>query len=281
MSRPDFDTVNSAFIAAMEEDYRRHPDSVPPAWRAFFEDRAREESAPRTGTPEAAPAAVAGGDLIPITGPALRLSKNMEASLEVPTATSFRDVEVSILADFRATMNRSLAIRGKKLSFTHVIGWAIVRACDRFPVMFQAVVDVGGAPHRRVPDRMGLGLAVDVERKDGSRNLLVPIIKDAHRLSFGEYLAEYERLVAGAREGKLLPDAYQGGTITLTNPGTIGTVASVPRLMSGQGSIIATGAIRDVAGRRLLTMTSTYDHRIIQGAESGMFLELVDTAPRG
>ena len=205
----------------------------------------------------------------------------MEASLDVPTATSFRDADVSRLADFRSTLNRSLAAKGKKLSFTHVIGWAIVRACERFPSMYQAVVDVEGAPHKLMPEAVHFGLAVDVERKDGSRGLMVPVIKGANRLSFAEYHAEYERLVAGARDGKLLPDAYQGGTITLTNPGTIGTVASVPRLMQGQGSIIATGAIREVAGRRLMTITSTYDHRIIQGAVSGMFLEHVDQLLQG
>jgi 2-oxoglutarate dehydrogenase E1 component len=205
----------------------------------------------------------------------------MEASLEVPTATSFRDVDVGRLAAFRSTLNRALAAKGKKLSFTHVIGWAIVRACERFPSMYQAVVDVDGAPHRLFPDAVHFGLAVDVERKDGSRGLMVPIIRGASRLAFGEYHTEYERLVAGARDGKLLPDAYQGGTITLTNPGTIGTVASVPRLMKGQGSIIATGAIREVAGRSLMTLTSTYDHRIIQGAESGMFLQVVDALLQG
>jgi 2-oxoglutarate dehydrogenase E1 component len=205
----------------------------------------------------------------------------MQASLTVPTATSFRDVDVSALWEFRAALNRGLAARSKKLSFTHVIGWAIARACEQQPSMYQAVVDVDGAPHKLSPDGVKLGLAVDVERKDGSRGLLVPVIRNAARLSFSEYHAEYERLVAGARDGKLLPDAYQGATITLTNPGTLGTVASVPRLMKGQGSIIATGAIREVAGRRLMTVTSTYDHRIIQGAESGLFLQHVDQLLQG
>ena len=205
----------------------------------------------------------------------------MQASLTVPTATSFRDVDVSALWEFRAALNRGLAARGKKLSFTHVIGWAVVRACEQYPSMYQAVVDVDGAPHKLSPDGVYLGLAVDVERKDGSRGLLVPVIRNAARLSFSEYHAEYERLVAGARDGRLLPDAYLGGTITLTNPGTLGTVASVPRLMKGQGSIIATGAIREVAGRRLMTVTSTYDHRIIQGAESGLFLQHVDQLLQG
>jgi 2-oxoglutarate dehydrogenase E1 component len=205
----------------------------------------------------------------------------MEASLTVPTATSFRDVDASVMWETRAALNRLLAAKGIKLSFTHLIGWAIVRACERFPSMYHALIGVEGVPHRLTPPSVGFGLAVDVERKDGSRGLLVPIIKGADRLGFAAYHAEYERLVAGARSGKLLPDAYQGGTITLTNPGTLGTVASVPRLMTGQGSIIATGAIREVAGRRLMTITSTYDHRIIQGAESGLFLQQVEALLQG
>jgi len=142
-------------------------------------------------------------------------------------------------------------------------------------------MEVDGAPHRLNPDGVHLGLAVDVERKDGTRGLLVPVIKHADRMTFTQFHAEYERLVAGAREGKLLPDAYQGGTISLTNPGTLGTVASVPRLMKGQGSIIATGAIPEADGRRLMTITSTYDHRIVQGAESGAFLRAVDEMLQG
>jgi 2-oxoglutarate dehydrogenase E1 component len=302
-----FETVNSGFAQALYEDYLRDPASVPAAWREFFENGVKGErpeggsaaphATPSTGhrgsdvdpvsstaPPPGSASASAGSPpagAAPIVGPALRLLQNMQASLTVPTATSFRDTDVSALWEFRAALNRELAARGKKLSFTHVIGWAIVRACEQYPSMFGAVVDVDGAPHRLAPDAVNFGLAVDVQRKDGSRGLVVPIIRNAARLSFAEYHAEYERLVAGARDGKLLPDAYLGGTITLTNPGTLGTVASVPRLMKDQGSIIATGAIRDVAGRRLMTLTSTYDHRIIQGAESGLFLQRVDQLLQG
>jgi 2-oxoglutarate dehydrogenase E1 component len=205
----------------------------------------------------------------------------MEASLTVPTATSFREIDVSLLWAARAALNGPLAARGIKLSFTHLIGWAMLRACERFPAMYDAVVGVGGAPHRARPPAVNLGLAVDIERKDGTRGLMVPVIRDATHLGFAEYRAEYERLAAGARDGKLPPDAYLGATITLTNPGTLGTTASVPRLMTGQGAIIATGAIRQVAGRRLMTVTSTYDHRIIQGAESGSFLQYVDQLLQG
>ncbi len=293
-----FETVNSGFAQALYEDYLRDPSSVSPEWRALFENglkgaaaaaegaeaaEAAEETGPSPAplAPPATPAALAGAALEPIVGPALRLLQNMEASLQVPTATSFRDVDVARLWDVRAQLNQGLTARGIKLSFTHLVGWAIVKAAQQFPSLVRAVVDMDGAPHRLEPDGVHLGLAVDVERKDGSRGLLVPVIKHADQMTFAPFHQEYERLVAGARDGKLLPDAYQGGTITLTNPGTIGTMASVPRLMKGQGSIIATGAIRDVAGRRLMTLTSTYDHRIVQGAESGMFLRVVDGLLQG
>src|SRR3989442_570669 len=149
---------------------------------------------------------------------------------------------------------------------------------------------LGSGEPRTVPsaapsgtDRGGvsLGLAVDVERKDGSRALLVPVIKHAEGMDFAAFHATYETLVEKARTGRLLPDDFAGGTITLTNPGTIGTVASVPRLMKGQGSIIATGAIRQIGPTRVMTLTSTYDHRVIQGAESGMFLRKLDGLLQG
>jgi 2-oxoglutarate dehydrogenase E1 component len=205
----------------------------------------------------------------------------MEASLEIPTATSFRDVDVGRLWAVRAAFNRQLAERGIKLSFTHFIGWAIVRAAREYPSMVHAVLEQGDDRFRVDPGHVSLGLAVDTTGKQGERKLMVPVIKAADTLDFDQFHAEYERLVTGARDGKLLPDAYMGATITLTNPGTIGTVASVPRLMKGQGSIIATGAIRSIAGTRIMTLTSTYDHRIIQGAESGLFLQVLDGLLQG
>ena len=283
-----FETVNSGFAQALYEDYLRDPASVPAEWRTLFDQGLKGEaptgngaSAPSAAPASTAPPASAASAGEAIKGPALRLLQNMQASLELPTATSFRDVDVSSLWAHRAALNKALAPKGLKLSFTHLIGWAIVRAAAELPVMTHAVHEEGEAYLRFDPRGVNLGLAVDVEGKDGKRKLMVPVLKGADGMTFAEYHAEYERLVAGARDGKLMPDAYMGGTITLTNPGTIGTVASVPRLMKGQGSIIATGAIREIAGRRLMTITSTYDHRIIQGAESGVFLRRVDALLNG
>jgi 2-oxoglutarate dehydrogenase E1 component len=205
----------------------------------------------------------------------------MTESLSVPTATSFRDISATTLDARRKALNEARAASGKKVSFTHLIAYAIVQAAKRFPVMTHVFQDVDGKPHRVDPGAVGLGLAVDVEKKDGSRALVVPVIKHAETMDFAAFHSAYEALVEKARTNRLLPDDFAGGTIQLTNPGTLGTVASVPRLMKGQGSIIATGTIRDIAGAKVVTITSTYDHRIIQGAESGMFLRTLDSLLQG
>src|SRR5262249_38353541 len=163
----------------------------------------------------------------------------------------FRDVAVATLDAQRKAMNAALA--PKKFSYTHLIAWALVQAAKQFPVMTHAFQNIDGVPNRIVPDGIHLGLAVDVEKKDGSRALVVPVITHAESMALAAFHAAYEALVQKARTNTLMPDDFKGATMTLTNPGTIGTVASVPRLMAGQGSIIATGAIRDVGGQRVMT----------------------------
>jgi 2-oxoglutarate dehydrogenase E1 component len=283
-------TMNAAFAQAMYEQYLRDPSSVDPEWAEWFRAGGRglepvERGEGEGGRAEAAqvvpraPVPQAPAPAVPLRGAAARLVANMEASLAVPTATGFRDVPVATLDAERRSLNAALAPR--KFSYTHLIAWALVQAAKQHPVMTHAFRSVDGVPHRLIPERVNIGLAVDVERKDGSRALTVPVIRGAEAMDFVAFHAEYERLVEGARTNTLSPDDYQGGTMTLTNPGTLGTVASVPRLMAGQGSIIATGAIREAGGARVMTMTSTYDHRVIQGAESGMFLRTVDRLLQG
>src|SRR5438045_4191413 len=291
----------------MYEEYLRDPSSVDPQWRELFDNgrlselpviRGAGSQEPGVGTTPAlvqpatpAPPAQAPGSKLPapttppgatpLTGPAARLVANMTESLTVPTATSFRDIPATILDARRKALNAQLAASGRKVSFTHLIGYGIVQAAKRFPVMTHHFQEVDAKPHRVDPGGVGLGLAVDVEKKDGSRALVVPVIKHAEAMDFAAFHAAYETLVEKARSSRLLPDDFAGGTIQLTNPGTLGTVASVPRLMKGQGSIIATGTIRDVAGSKIITITSTYDHRIIQGAESGIFLRPLDSLLQG
>ncbi|MDQ3645215.1 MAG: 2-oxo acid dehydrogenase subunit E2, partial [Actinomycetota bacterium] len=203
------------------------------------------EAASRGEGPAAAKAASAtdatpaGAGLEPIRGPAATLVRFMEESRSIPTATSFRTLPVDTLATRRAELKAA----GRKLSFTHLIAWAIVEATKGMPVMANSFAEVDGKPHRVAPASVNLGLAVDVERKDGTRSLVVPVIHGASEMSFSEFVAAYDEAVVGARDNTLQPDAYQGAQITLTNPGGIGTVASVPRLMPGQGTIVASGAI--------------------------------------
>jgi multifunctional 2-oxoglutarate metabolism enzyme len=218
----------------------------------------------------------------PIKGGAAVLARYMDESRSIPTATSFRTLTVTFLDARR----RELKAAGLKVSFTHLIAYAIARAADDMAVMAHHFAEIDGKPHRIEDGQVNLGLAVDVEKKDGSRTLMVPVIRDAGRLPFADFLAAYDALVEKARTNTLGADDLQGANITLTNPGGLGTVASVPRLMVGQGTIVATGSIAYPVGlgsigsmigaEKVMTMTSTYDHRIIQGAESGRFLARIE-----
>ena len=245
------------------------------------------------------PAADDADRAVPLRGAAGRIVANMEASLGVPTATSVRAVPAKLLEVNRTIVNNQLfRTIGGKVSFTHLIGYAVVKGLMAVPAMnaaFVADADGKGTPgvirHRHV----GLGLAVDVEKSDGSRTLLVPCIRDADTLDFRGFVSAYEDLVRKIHTNKIAPDDFAGTTVTLTNPGTLGTVQSVPRLMPGQGLIVGVGALGVPAGfeaadprtlaelgiGKTVTITSTYDHRIIQGAESGLFLAHVSECLMG
>jgi 2-oxoglutarate dehydrogenase E1 component len=226
-------------------------------------------------------------ELHPLRGGSLRIVENMDASLAIPTATSYRAIPVKLLEENRRIINTHLeaANRGK-ISFTHLISWALLRALRHFPSLNSSYETVDGASHRRVPAAINLGIAVDVERKDGSRTLLVPNIKDAGSMSFQEFVRAYDETIARVRKGTVDTSDFQGTTLTLTNPGTVGTISSLPRLMKGQGAIIATGligypaeyhawsprALSSLGLSKVMTISCTYDHRIIQGAESGQYL---------
>nr|WP_123306857.1 multifunctional oxoglutarate decarboxylase/oxoglutarate dehydrogenase thiamine pyrophosphate-binding subunit/dihydrolipoyllysine-residue succinyltransferase subunit [Cellulomonas sp. PhB143] len=229
-------------------------------------------------------------DVSKLRGPAARVVTNMESSLGVPTATSVRAVPAKLMVDNRIIVNNHLARgRGGKISFTHLIGFALVEALAEMPVMNASYTDLDGKPAISQPAHVGFGLAIDLAKPDGSRQLLVPSIKKADTLDFAQFWAAYEDLVRKARGNKLTVQDFQGTTISLTNPGGIGTVHSVPRLMPGQGTIIGVGAMdypAEFAGAsverlarmaisKVLTVTSTYDHRIIQGAQSGEFLRII------
>ncbi|HUP46468.1 MAG TPA: multifunctional oxoglutarate decarboxylase/oxoglutarate dehydrogenase thiamine pyrophosphate-binding subunit/dihydrolipoyllysine-residue succinyltransferase subunit [Thermoanaerobaculia bacterium] len=318
--------ANIAFIEEMYETYRRNPEALSASWREFFEDyepvsdeqfdedleearAAVAADAPvRTPAPQSAPqpekapqpqpqpqpqparptpVPPPSGKTVPLRGAAAKIAQNMEASLSVPTATSVRNIPVKALEENRRVVNNHLGLTGQsKASYTHIIAWAIVTAIRDYPRMNSGFAMEGEQPVRIDREDVNLGLAIDVERKDGSRSLLVPNIKRSQTLDFAQFLKAYNDIVRKARNNTLEISDFEGTTISLTNPGTIGTVASVPRLMPTQGTIIATGQIdysaeysasdpsvlADLGISKVMTMTSTYDHRIIQGAESGAFL---------
>ncbi|SFI41042.1 MULTISPECIES: multifunctional oxoglutarate decarboxylase/oxoglutarate dehydrogenase thiamine pyrophosphate-binding subunit/dihydrolipoyllysine-residue succinyltransferase subunit [Microbacterium] len=243
--------------------------------------------------PHAAPAAPseAGADVVtPLRGMTKTLAANMDESLTVPTATSVRTVPAKLMIDNRIVINNHMArTRGGKVSFTHLIGWALIQALKAFPSQNVSYAEIDGKPSVVAPAHINLGIAIDLPKPDGTRALMVPSIKRAESLTFSEYLAAYEDLVTRARGNKLTAADFQGTTISLTNPGGIGTVHSVPRLMKGQGCIVGAGALEypaefqgssektlvELGIGKTITLTSTYDHRVIQGAGSGEFLKIV------
>jgi 2-oxoglutarate decarboxylase len=247
-----------------------------------------------SGGDGAAPATAAAGEAKPLRGPAATLAKAMDESRSIPTATSFRELAVDTLDAKRKALNEVLKERGMKVSFTHLIAWAIVKAAQEWPVMGRAFEERDGKPTVIEPGGVNLGIAVDVERK-GKRSLMVPCIKSADTLDFKGFHSYYEELITKTRENSLTADDFQGTNISLTNPGGLGTVASVPRLLKGQGTIVACGSlaypiewrhappekIKALGVSKVMTMTSTYDHRVIQGAESGSFLRRIEELLQG
>lgn len=316
ISRDDFGP-NVWLVDEMYRRYQENPRAVTPSWRDFFDGyrptgaetapERRQRQAPSDDASSAAPpdrvlAAVESEarplptqtdipeGAMPLRGVAGRIAENMQASLGVPTATSVRSVPAKLLEENRRIINRHLQARtGGKVSFTHLIGWAVLKALEARPAMNVAFAEIEGKPHVIQHKHVNFGLAVDVERSDGTRVLLVPNIKNADELDFAEFFGAYEDLIRRVRANQLKPDDFTDTTVTLTNPGTVGTRLSVPRLMPDQGVIVGTGAIdyppeyeaadpkalARIGVSKVLTITSTYDHRVIQGAESGQFLAVI------
>ncbi|MGD1098432.1 MAG: 2-oxo acid dehydrogenase subunit E2, partial [Bryobacteraceae bacterium] len=292
-------SVNSWLEDELYQQYRYDRQTVDTTWQQIFETNGHtvapvngEAASVAVAEPPPAPAApavpVSSGDhLVPLRGPALRIAENMTASLTIPVAPSQRVMPVKVIDENRRLINQHRSLTGNsKISYTHLVAWAIVKAVEKVPALNSAYSENGVESYRITHDHLNLGIAVDVAGKDGSRSLKVPSIKNAQAMNFKEFLAAYDDLVARARSNKLIVADFEGTTISLTNPGTVGTAGSIPRLMPGQGAIIAIGAIdfppefrgvpedtRNSLGlSKVMTVTCTYDHRVIQGAESGMFL---------
>jgi len=304
--------ANASYVEILLDRYLSSPELVDESWASYFAELVGKPSTNGHAKAEGKPAAkvepsqVASAAISPksptrqvtplpegaevLRGGAKKIVENMERSLTVPTATSVRLVPVKLLDENRRIINNYLGLRERgKASYTHIIAWAIIQAMRDFPQMNDGYVDSAEGPSRIKRPDVNFGVAVDIQRADGSRTLLVPNIKAANRLSFAQFLSAYDDVVKRARTGKLEVSDFEGTTISLTNPGTIGTVGSVPRLMAGQSMIIASGAIEYPAEYQAMTsealsqlgiskvvqISNTYDHRIIQGAESGAMLARV------
>ncbi|MFA6234474.1 MAG: multifunctional oxoglutarate decarboxylase/oxoglutarate dehydrogenase thiamine pyrophosphate-binding subunit/dihydrolipoyllysine-residue succinyltransferase subunit [Bacteroidota bacterium] len=304
---------NTWLIDEMYRLFQQDPTTVSEHWREFFEDyhptsvpnlqheapaapsppaieqksdAVEQKSAAIPQKPDAGKQLPAGAELL--RGPAEIIVTNMQQSLGVPTATSSRVIPVKLLEENRRLINRYLEdMVSGKVSFTHIIAWAILKALRAMPAMTHSYLFHEGGHYRVTPEHVNLGLAVDVQKKDGSRGLMVPNIKGAEQLDFGGFFAAYNDLIRKVNSGRITPDDFMGTTATITNPGMIGTAFSIPRLMQGQSVILGVGNIdyppeyQNADARTLatlgisktMTITSTYDHRVIQGAESGLFLD--------
>jgi 2-oxoglutarate dehydrogenase E1 component len=288
---------NAWLVDEMHRQYLTDPASVSESWQDFFSDYRPDRSLPDSPTPAARlrqvpdPAEAPEFPGVPMRGAAARIARNMEASLAVPTATSFREVPAKLLEVNRQIVNGYLGRTDKrKVSYTHLIAYAVVQAiAHHMPAMNSTYLDTESGPRVVRHAHVGLGIAVDVEKSDGSRSLLVPCIAEADSLDFPSFVELYDIMVRKVRNNDLSPDDFAGITVSVTNPGTIGTMQSVPRLMPGQGVIVGLGTIdyptayqaadsrtlADLGVSKVITLSSTYDHRIIQGSESGMFLSAV------
>lgn len=312
---------NSALVEELYKQYLENPYSVPIHWKTWFDEAIGDTSvvtkkvddetepipvieapkvekpAPKKKEPDVAepkrekpaelPTKDDAFDYERIKGIAGKIVENMDQSLEVPTATSLRTIPVKMLIEDRKIINNHLEQRGdNKATFTNFISWAVIKALAEYPSIANSLTIIDGKPYKAIPKQINLGIAIDLPGKDGTRNLVVPNIKGVDKMTFSQFLDAYYDLIYRARNGKLEIEDYQNTTISITNPGTLGTVSSTPRLMKNQGAIIATGAmdypaefqsmsqevLNHLGISKVMTFTCTYDHRIIQGAESGAFL---------
>lgn len=292
--------ANTWFVESLHNLYKTNPSELPENWRKFFDGETEQPPAESENgdkkkqagfiTLPEMPKPQENEEAKQISGGAVRIIENMNNSLSIPTATSQRVIPVKLLEENRILINKyQESIDGKKISFTHIIGWAIAKAVNKIHAINNAYTIIDDKPHLIIRDEVNLGIAIDIEKKDGSRTLIVPNVKRANKIRFTEFVERFDELVSKSRKGQIDPGDFIGTTLTLTNPGTVGTVASNPRLMVGQGAIIATGAIQYPAAYHAMSpstisllgiskemgITSTYDHRIIQGAESGLYLKTI------
>lgn len=299
---------NEAFENELYFDYLKDPNSVSEKWRIYFNNKYGEhkvtsdfpvntfntkekEDIEEINKIKSEYSAKSFEIAEPLPSVLAKVATNMEESLEVPTATSYREIPIKLLDENRKILNNHLEKNHqKKVSFTHIISWAIVKSLVKYPNMNSAYAQINGKSHRLIRKSINFGVAVDVTRKDGTRMLMVPNIKNSDKMNFSEFISNYDLLVEKTRNFKLDINDLSDTTVSLTNPGMIGTSYSAPRLMKGQGLICGIGSIdypsefravqpsvlSEIAVSKVVTISSTYDHRIIQGAESAEFLAYID-----
>jgi 2-oxoglutarate dehydrogenase E1 component len=293
--------LNQAFEEELYYDFLKDPSSVSSEWRDYFSKANGKSIAtiPVNGRGETVHVSHVVADSTPhadridldklteLPNIPTKIAENMEESLTVPTATSVRSIPVKPLDENRRIINKYLIRqRRSRISFSHLLLWAIVRTLKEYPAMNDNFVKKDGKYYRQINNEINIGVAVDVEKKNGDRLLLVPNLKDAGSMNFSEFIEKLSDLINRAKNSKITLDELEGTTVSLTNPGMMGTIMSVPRLMNGQGMIIASGSIdfpaefsavqpdklTELAISKVVSITNTYDHRIIQGAESAEFL---------
>jgi 2-oxoglutarate decarboxylase len=304
---------NFGFVADLLEKYLEDHSSVSDYWQNFFDEitsngniktskpkqkdsKSVTSSASIDNKPKHNFEFTEEDEIKLVTGVGAKIIENMDASLNIPTATSLRSISVKLLEENRRILNTHLQrINAGKVSFTHIVAYAVVCGLKKYPSINNSFASIDSQPNIVHKPYINLGIAVDVTRRDGTRSLIVPNIKKAGKMNFKAFFEAYNNLISRVKSGKIEPSDFQGTTLTLTNPGGIGTVSSTPRLMLGQGCIIAVGAIdypsefkamnptalASLGVGKVMNITSTYDHRIIQGAESGEFLKEVDSLLRG
>lgn len=298
--------LNTAFVIEIYENYLNDKNSVSDYWNEYFNNLSsdgipeKKQNISTSGSTPKEDASqlriIEGEEIVKIIGVGTKLIENMESSLQIPTATSLRTIPVKLLEENRRIINHHLTrLNKKKISYSHIVAYSIVYSLKDFNSLNNSFASISEQPHIIKKENVNLGIAIDIIKKDNSRSLIVPNIKKASEMNFAEFCDAYNEIVEKARSGRIEPSDFEGTTISLTNPGGLGTVSSSPRLMNGQGCIIAIGAI-DYPSEfqamqqgtlaylgigKVMNITNTYDHRIIQGAESGLFLKSIDELLKG
>ncbi|WP_196891499.1 dihydrolipoamide acetyltransferase family protein [Aureivirga marina] len=232
--------------------------------------------------PAATPISVNGNDeIIEMSRMGKMISHHMTASVQTSAhVQSFIEVDVTNIVNWRNKVkNQFFAREGEKITFTPIFMEAVAKAIKEFPLIN---ISVDGD---KIIKRGNINLGMAAALPDG--NLIVPVIKNADRLNLVGMTKTVNDLAVRARKGALKPDDIQGGTYTVTNVGSFGSVFGTPIINQPQVAILALGAIRKVPAvietpegdfigiRHKMFISHSYDHRVVNGALGGMFIKRI------